>query len=260
MKKRLLAAVCSIICVFCFVACGKSEEKEKKVELNILAAASMTDVLTELGKEYQKNHEDVKLNFSFGSSGDLQTQIEQGAPADVFFSAGLKQMDALKKQGLMDEKTVLECLENKIVLIENKDSKLNLSSFEDVASNQVKMVAIGNPDGVPVGQYTKTIYENLKLWDKVKEKANYGKDVRQVLDWVATGNVDCGIVYATDAAIEDKVRVVGEAPKGSCERAIYPVGVVQESKHKEKAKKFLEFLQSKTAKTAFESYQFTNLK
>lgn len=262
--KRMMALICAAIMVFVLTACGgSSDTKEsgnedgKKTELYILAAASMTDVLNELAESYEKEHSDVKLNFSFASSGDLQTQIEEGAPADVFISAAQKQMNALKDEDLMDNDSIVDLLENKVVLIKHKGSDLDIKSFEDVATDKVEMAAIGNPDSVPVGQYTQTIYENLKLWDEIKDKANLGKDVRQVLDWVATENADCGIVYATDAAIEEDVEVVCEAPEGSCDPAIYPAGIVKATENKEAAQEFLDFLKTDEAKQAFEKYQFT---
>ena len=232
------------------------EGKAEEVELHILAAASMTDVLTEIADKYEEEHPEITLTFSFDSSGTLQTQIEEGAPADVFISAALKQMNELNEQGLMDEDSIIELLENKVVLIKPKGSELDIASFEDVASDKVTMVAIGNSD-VPVGQYTQTIYENLGLWDQIQEKANYATNVRQVLDWVATKNADCGIVYATDAAIEPEVEIISEAPEGSCTPAIYPAGIVKDSEYPEQAKEFMDFLKTDEVKEIFENYQFT---
>lgn len=258
--KKLIALLCVLLMGFALTACGGSKESdtkiENKTEIHILAAASMTDVLNELGKSYEKEHPDVRLTFTYDSSGTLQTQIEEGAPADVFLSAATQQMNALKEQGLMEEDSIIRLLENEVVLIKPEGSDLDIQTFEDVATDKVEMVAIGNSD-VPVGQYTETIYKNMGLWKKIKEKANLGTNVRQVLDWVATKNVDCGIVYATDAAIEDRVEVVCAAPADSCEPAIYPAGVVKATEHEEEAQEFLDFLKTDEAKKAFEKYKFT---
>lgn len=257
MRKRigvLLVVSCLLTSVLSFGMNAKAAEKK---ELYVLAAASMTDVLTEMADGYEKEHPNVKLTFSFASSGDLQTQIEEGAPADLFVSASKKQMTALDDQDLMDKENIIELLENKCVLIQPIDASEKLTSFENLASDKISMVAIGNPESVPVGQYTKTIFENLNLWNEIEAKANYAKDVRQVLDWVATGNVECGIVYATDAAIEDQVQIICEAPEGSCDPAIYPAGIVKASENPEEAKDFLEYLKTKEAKELFEKYQFT---
>lgn len=259
MKKFLSVILAMSLFGALLIGCSKeekNEEKKQEVELQIMAAASMTDVMKELGENYKKENGNVTFTFNFGSSGTLQTQIEEGAPADMFISAATKQMDALKEKGLMDDDSIVNLLENKVVLIKPKDSALDIQSFEDVAGDKVSMVAIGG-EGVPVGQYTQTIYENLGLWDKIKEKANLASDVRQVLDWTASKNVDCGIVYQTDAMIEENVEIVCEAPKGSCDKVIYPAGIVKSSEKKEEAEKFLEYIKSDEAKKVFEKYGFT---
>lgn len=233
--------------------------KSGNSELYVLAAASLTDVFNEISQNYKKVAPNVDLTFSFDSSGTLKTQIEQGAPADVFVSAAKKQMNALTEKNLIDKDTVSDLLENKVVLIKPKGSDIDIKSFEDTATDKVKMIAIGNED-VPVGAYTETIYKNLGLWDKIQSKANLATNVRQVLDWVATKNADCGVVYATDAAIEDNVEVVCEAPAGSCDKVIYPEGVVKSSQHPEEAKAFTEYLKTDEAKQVFEKYGFTMYK
>ena len=234
--------------------------KPKKTELTILAAASLTDVCAQLKNEYEKENPDVKLLFSFGGSGALQAQIEAGAPCDLFISAATKQMKALVEKNLMEEGSVSNLLENKVVLILPKDSSLKLSSFEDLTLPQVKMIAIGEPDSVPVGQYTKAICQKLGSWESVSKKANYASDVRTVLSWVEEAACDCGLVYATDAAVSQKIRVVAEAPEGSCPPVIYPVGIIKSSRQKEAAQKFEAFLYSDKAKSIFEKAGFVTLK
>jgi len=118
------------------------------------------------------------------------------------------------------------------------------------------MIAIGNSD-VPVGQYTEQIYKNLGLWEQVEKKANLATNVRQVLDWVATKNVSCGIVYATDAMIEPKVKVICEAPKGACDKVVYPAGIVKSSEHVKEAEQFMDYLQTDEAKAVFTEYGFS---
>lgn len=233
-----------------------AEEKTEQTEIRVLAAASLTDAFTEIAKEYKKEEPDIRLVFSFESSGTLKTQIEEGAPADVFVSAAMKQMEALDAAGLIKSDTIRKLLENKVVLIKPAGADSKITSFEDAASDKTEMIAIGNAD-VPVGQYTETIYRNLGLWDAVQAKANLATNVRQVLDWVATGNAPCGVVYATDAMIEPKVEVICEAPEGTCEKVIYPAGVVKASAHLEEAKRFEEYLTSEKAAKILEKYGFT---
>lgn len=272
MKKKMIrraALVTAFAMLAVLTACGQAEEgkKEKQttekkkgekngVEITVLAAASMTDAMQEIGEAYQKIHENIELTYQFDSSGTLKTQIEEGAPADIFISAATKQMEELVQENFVEEDSVFPWLENKVVLIVPKDAEDGPDSFADVAKKEVPMIAIGNED-VPVGQYTQTIYQNLGLWENIQAKANLASNVRQVLDWVATGNAPCGVVYATDAQIEEKVKVVCEAPKGSCDPVIYPAGLVSASNEKEEAAEFLEYLKTEEVSGILEKYGFT---
>jgi molybdate transport system substrate-binding protein len=233
------------------------EEQEEQVELLISAAASLNNVAEDLMKLYKNKAPHVKLTFTFASSGALQTQIEEGAPADIFMSAALKQMNALEEGGYILEDTKKELLVNKVVLIVPKGNPAQVGSFEDLATDKVKLVALGDPESVPVGQYSEEIFNSLGLLEEVKIKANYGTDVPQVLSWVESGEVDCGLVYATDAASSDEVEVISAAPENSHKPVIYPVAVLKASKNVDEAKKFVDFLSSPEAKVTFESYGFT---
>jgi molybdate transport system substrate-binding protein len=231
---------------------------EEPVELTVLAAASMTETLTELGEKYKANNSNVTINFSFGSSGALQTQIEEGAPADIFISAGAKQMNALEEKSLIVSDTRKDLLGNDVVLIVPKDSKLDIKSFEDVAKDDVKAVAVGG-ENVPVGQYTQQIFEYYKIWDKVQAKASLGEDVKQVLSWVESGDADCGIVYKTDALTTDNVTVVVSAPADTHDPVLYPEAVIAASGNQDAAKAFLEYLSGDEAKSVFEAAGFNFL-
>lgn len=268
-KRIRRAAMVTVVAMLAVLtACGQTESKSEKetgekkegkkpvTELTVLAAASMTDAMQEIGEAYQETQENIEITYQFDSSGTLKTQIEEGAPADIFISAATKQMDELVQGELVEEDSVFPWLENKVVLIVPKDSEDGPDSFEDAAEEEVSMIAIGNED-VPVGQYTQTIYQNLGLWENIQAKANLASNVRQVLDWVATGNAPCGVVYATDAQIEKNVKVVCEAPKGSCDPVIYPAGMVSASKEKEASAEFLEYLKTEEVSEILEAYGFT---
>lgn len=234
--------------------------KADKQELTILAAASLTDVCDEIKEIYEKKNPNVMLTFSYAGSGSLQTQIEEGAPADIFISAANKQMRALSDEGLMNDDTVTDLLENKVVLIVPSESAADISSYEDVATDKVSLIGIGETESVPAGQYAKEIFTSLGIWDEVEKKANYGTDVRAVLDWVANGEADCGVVYATDAFTSDKVRIVAYAPEGSCDPVIYPAGIVKNTKNEKPAKDFLDYLHGEEAMGIFEKYGFSGAK
>ncbi len=231
------------------------EPTREPVELFVSAAASLTDVLVEIAKGYKTVSPHVTLTFNFDSSGTLQTQIEEGAPADIFFSAAQKQMTAMKEKGFTADDTIKNILVNKVVLIIPANSDKGITSFEDVATGKVRLVAVGEAS-VPVGQYTEEIYTTLGTWDAVKAKANFGTNVRNVLAWVESGDVDCGIVYATDAATTDLVKVVAEAPEGSHKPVVYPAAVLTNATHPDEAKAFLDYLSGPEASAAFEAAGF----
>lgn len=247
---------------YLFVSCNQSnntQSNSENKEIYVLAAASLTDVLTELANNY-KQETSTEIIFSFASSGALQAQIEASAPADIFFSAAQKQMNALEEKGLIDSETRKDLLENKVVLISPKNSNLNIKSFTDITNSNVKKLGLGKPKSVPVGQYSEEILSNLSILDIAKEKAVYGFDVRNVLDWVETAEVDCGIVYATDAKIAKNINIIAEAPEGTHKKVIYPISIIKSSQNKEEAKKFIEYISTDKSKEIFQNYGFTVVK
>ncbi|MGP1577812.1 MAG: molybdate ABC transporter substrate-binding protein [Treponema sp.] len=262
MKKTVLALLIGSM-VFAPLCAGGNQEKPKedkpamqeKTEILISAAASLTDAVKELAEMYEAQNPQIKITANFGSSGALQNQIEQGAPADIFFSAGIRQMNALKDKGLMLDSSVKNILQNTVVLITPKNAAA-VPSFEALTSDSVQKIAVGEPKSVPVGQYTEQIFASLGLTDAVAPKLIFVKDVREVLSWVETGNVDVGIVYLTDAKISKDVVVCANAPAGSHDKVIYPIGIVKDSKQQAAAQKFVDFLFSDTAKTVFIKYGF----
>ncbi|WP_296874931.1 molybdate ABC transporter substrate-binding protein [uncultured Methanobrevibacter sp.] len=227
-------------------------------EINLAAAASLKNVYDEkLIPMFEQKYPGVKVTPTYASSGDLQTQIENGLEADVFMSAANKQMNALAEKGLIDNSTNVQSLENKVVLIVPADSNSNISSFDDL-KNVNGNIAIGDPESVPAGQYAQEVMNNTGIWSDVESKLSLGTDVTAVLNQVAEGSADCGIVYATDAKSNDKVKVVCEAPEDALKTpVIYPVAVLKDSKDADAAKIFLEFLQSKEAQDVFVDYGFT---
>ena len=196
---------------------------------------------------------------TYDSSGKLQTQIEEGLDADVFMSAAVKQMNALKDEEMVDADSIVDLLENKIVLIVPEGMEAKVTGFEDITNADT--IAVGDPESVPAGQYAKEALTSLGTWDQVEAKSTKGTNVTEVLNWVAEGSADAGIVYATDAATTENVKVIAEAPEGSLSaKVIYPVGIVSASTKKEAAQKFVDFLQSEEAIQVFESYGFSENK
>lgn len=233
-----------------------SSSQVATVELTIAAAASLTAPLNEVIANYTDGEPNVTIVANYGSSGKLQTQIENGAPTDIFFSAATKQMDALDSAGLMTADSIVKLLKNEIVLIVPVDSKLTIGKFEDAATDAVVRIALGDVKSVPAGQYAQDTFNFLNIWDQVSAKAVLGSDVKQVLAWVSSGDVDCGVVYKTDAVSDSTVKIIASAPADSHKAVIYPVGIIKASTLQDAAKDFITYLQSKDAMDVFSKFGF----
>lgn len=228
--------------------------------ITVSAAASLKDVMTEIKKSYEMENKADNLVFNFGGSGSLQQQIENGAPVDIFISAAQKQIDELDKKNLLVKISKVNLLKNEVVLIAPINSKILIKNYKDLINSNVVSIGIGEPKSVPAGQYSMEIFSKLGISEKVSSKLVYGKDVRTILSWVETGNVDAGIVYKTDAISSNKVKVVSTAPKDSHTPVIYPAAIVSDSKFQNESKKFLKFLKSKKAVDIFVKFGFTPIK
>jgi molybdate transport system substrate-binding protein len=228
------------------------------IQLTVSAAASLKNAIEAIKPLYQGEHPHTEIIFNFGSSGSLQRQIEQGAPVDIFIAAAVEQMEALEGQGLILPNTRRDLLKNQLVLISPTDSKtkLTINDFQDLGTEEIKIVALGEPESVPAGKYAQEVLNFFQIADQVNSKAVYGKDVRQVLNYVATGNVDAGIVYHTDAQGSDQVKVVATAPDHAHSPVIYPIAVIRDSDYREVATELVEFLGTPTAQAVFEAYGF----
>jgi molybdate transport system substrate-binding protein len=236
----------------------KQETGSKQVELTVSAAASLQDVLTEIKANFEKDHSNIKIVYNFGASGALQQQISQGAPVDLFFSAAEDQFNQLVQKGLIRKNNETNLVGNQLVLIVPRFSHKEINTFEDL--NSAAKIAIGSPEVVPAGKYAKETLQNLKLWNSIEGKIVPSKDVRQVLTYVETGNVDAGIVYKTDALHSSKVKIAASANESSHSPIIYPVGVIQNRPHFKEAQIFYNYLQQKKSIKTFERYGFRGLK
>nr|WP_240644671.1 molybdate ABC transporter substrate-binding protein [Paenibacillus paeoniae] len=238
-------------------ACGKNSA-DTKVELTISAAASLTDALNEMKTSYEKEHPGVTLLFNYGASGSLQQQIEQGAPADLFLSASKKNMDALVEKGLIDAADRVNLLSNELVLVTPEGKGDSLGSVQYLLSDSVKKLAIGIPESVPAGAYAKEALTNAGLWDQLQEKSVQAKDVRQVLQYVETGNVDAGFVYRTDALqAESKTDIAFAADPDSYASILYPIGIIKATKHEKQVRELYTYLQTEEALNLFVKYGFS---
>jgi molybdate transport system substrate-binding protein len=227
-------------------------------EILVSAAASLTDVLKEISSGFSAQSKHV-VKFNFGPSNSLARQIEEGAPADIFFSADLPQMESLDRHGRLEPGTRKNLLSNQLVIIVPTDSKVSISSPQDLLKPGVRKIALAEPSSVPVGVYSRKYLTDEGLWDRVRPKVVPVQDVRATLASVESGNVEAGFVYKTDAAISKKVVVVYEVPLNKGPKITYPVAVVKESKRKDAARNFMNYIQSPAAIDLFKKYGFVVL-
>ena len=254
--KRIFTILMTAFCLTLSLVGCNTNTASKETTITLAAAASLKNCMdNELIPMFNEKYPNIKVQTTYDGSGKLQSQIEEGADIDVFMSAALKQMNSLNEEGLIEEGSIIELLENKVVLIVPKNSNKEIKTFKDILKSD--KIAIGDPKSVPAGQYAKELFENLNIWDEVLEKSSLGTNVTEVLNWVSEGSADAGVVYSTDAASNDKVKVVLEAKEGTVSKVIYPVGIIKNSSNKEEAKSFIDFLQNDEVINTFESYGFS---
>ena len=265
MRKKLIAAMMAgVLSAGMFSTGVFAADTDLKGEVNTFIAASLSNAMEEIQKDFNETYPDVEILYNADSSGTLQTQIEEGSRCDIFFSAATKQMDALVDEELAKKDSVVDLLENKVVLIKPKDGETKVTGFENITD--AKNIALAG-ENVPVGQYSREIFKNLGIEDDVnKMEINEGKNVTDVLASVSEGSNEIGIVYATDAtSVADKVDVIAEAPEGSLETPVlYPVGLTVDAEASDEeaaaADAFLEYLQTDDAMKVFEEYGFAAYK
>lgn len=234
---------------------GAGGESER-VELVVSAAASLTDSLTELQALYAEERPGVRIAYNFGASGALQRQIEQGAPVDLFLSAGVPQMEALVAQGLVSGDRAEALLSNELVAVAKAATAETLTSPVRMLDDAVRVVAVGEPETVPAGTYAKAYLTAAGLWETLEPKLVFAKDVRQVLSYVETGNAEIGFVYRTDAATSTRVRIAFAADPALVPPITYPAAVLRSSASPEEAERFLAFLRGERAAAVFAKYGF----
>ncbi|WP_347549007.1 molybdate ABC transporter substrate-binding protein [Pseudalkalibacillus hwajinpoensis] len=248
--KHFLISITLLIFLF---GCQTGEED---TAITIAAAASLSDAMKEVNAMYLEKHPESDLSLHLASSGVLANQIKQGAPIDVFLSASEKHFKEVEKENFIDPDYQTDLLTNKLVLIASEDASVR--SWDDLLSTNINRITIGMPKTVPAGAYAKEALTSLQLWSKLEEKFVFGKDVRQVLTYVETGNADAGLVYETDFRTSSKVTLVDEAPEDSYSPIVYPSGVIDGAS--DEAKAYFAFLQSDEAITIFEKYGFQRKK
>jgi molybdate transport system substrate-binding protein len=228
-------------------------------ELTVFAAASLTEAMKEIGGRYEKKSGHT-LRFNFAGSNELARQIQEGAPADLFFSADEARMDQLAGSKRILDETRRSVLMNTLVIVVPADSSLTISDPGALADSSIRRIALANPQAVPAGVYSQEYLTKVGLWEKVRTKVVPTENVRACLAAVESGNVDLGVVYKTDAQISRPVKVAYEVPATEGPKISYPLAVVAETKHRESALDLLDFVSSPESMTVFERFGFTPIK
>lgn len=254
--------IISVFIVVAFAAFGLMKhslptQPAKPTEINISPAISLKDALTEIQNSYNAKRPNVKLVFNFGASSSLQKQIEQGAPVDIFISASQKEIDELELKNLIINSSRKNLVKNQLVLVVPINSPVEVNSFQDLSKPEVSRIALGEPALVPAGRYGQQVLQKLDLWDQLRNKAVFAKDVRTVLTYVETGNVDAGIVYKTDALIGGRFKTVATAPEDTHQPIVYPFAIIAGTKNLSEAENFAAFLITPESKAIFKKYGFS---
>lgn len=234
---------------------------ESQKEITVSAAISLKNAFEEIGKLYEDRNKGTMVVFNFGASGDLIRQIEGGAPVDVFASAAQKDMDDIEHKGMILKDTRINIAANTVVLVVPEGSKTKIKSFEDLMSGliskKISRIAVGNPKTVPAGRYALEVFKYYKVAETIKDRLVFAENVRQVLDYVARGEVDAGIVYSTDAMVRSKeVKIAAIAPEASHKPVVYPMAVVKGTKNEVLAKEFISLVTSPKGGIILKKYGF----
>jgi molybdate transport system substrate-binding protein len=225
----------------------------RAAELTVFAAASLSDALREIARTYERES-GCKLLFHFAASSTLARQIQEGAPADLFFSADEEKMEQLEKAKLIREGTRKSLLSNRLVVVVASDSAVRIQTPQQLGS--LRRIAIAEPTSVPAGIYARQYLESAGVWSDLDDSVVPTANVRAALAAVESGNVEAGIVYKTDAAISRKVRIAYEVPAGSGPAISYPVALLKEARQPALAERLWKHLQSDAAIIIFEKHGF----
>ncbi len=250
----------SILLVFLLFLVVGGRNAEAAERLTISAAMSLKNAFIDIGRVFEAKHGGVKVYFNFAGSGTLSRQIESGAPVDVFASASVRYMDEVEKRGLIIKSSRRNFAGNSVVLIVPATSMFQISSIPGLLNEGIKRIAIGNPRTVPAGAYSEEVLKYFELRGRLGDKLVFAGNVRQVLDYVARGEVDAGMVYASDAgARPDEVKIAAEVPAESHRPVLYTVAVVRGTGNEALAGKFIEILTSGKGQKILTDYGFIPL-
>lgn len=249
MPRRVRTTLLLLLCVMALAPAARAGE------LNVYAAASLTDALREIAAAYEAQGGE-HLVFNLAGSNQLALQIQEGAPADVFFSADGTRMDALAGRRLVDAESRVSLLSNRLVVVVNRRAPADITRAQDLARPDIRRLALADPRAVPAGVYAKAWLKSLGLWSKVIDRVIPTENVRAALAAVESGNVEAAIVYRTDAGISPRVRVALEVPEEEGPPISYPVAALAKSPRLVAARRFVAYLRTEPALAVFRRFGF----
>ncbi len=241
-----------------WIAVSACSPPQHAAHLRVFAAASLTDALTEIGAAFDAEHR-IAVSYNFAASTTLQRQLEKGASADIFISAGARQVDALHAQGILQHEDRADILTNRLVIVAHETAPIHVETPDRLTAPAVSKIAIGHPDIVPAGTYAKEALTHFRLWERLHPKFVFGADVRATLAYLTAGNVDIAIVYETDTTLTENIKVLYRFPLDTYTRIVYPAVVLRESSRKQTARRFIAYLRSPESTEIFEKHRFTVL-
>jgi molybdate transport system substrate-binding protein len=254
MKKSIIILLATFMLLNILSGCTTYKQGDKMEQLTVSAAASLKESLDEIIKIFEKSNK-IKININYGSSGALQKQIEEGAPVDIFISAGKKQVDVLLEKAIASKDSYKELLYNSLVLIVSNNYDKGIKSMDALKDKDIKL-ALGEVGTVPVGQYAKDYLDNTGLWESLESKVVFAKDVKAVLSYVEAGDAEAGIVYYSDAANLKNSYIAYMIPTEFHKPIVYPMVTIAQSQNANLSKQFIEFLDKQECKDIFRKYNF----
>lgn len=265
MKKRYMILMVVSILVICLLSAGcstneKKTEKEGSIEINVSAALGLKEALLDIQKKYEKEHPEIKIVYNFAAAGVLASQIENGAPCDVFLSAAIKQVNDLKAKDLLKDDTIKDIVGNRLVLVVPKGNPLQIKDLKDLTKESVHYIGFGDIKTMPAGQYGKECLENIGVWQQVESKFVIGKTVREIVAYVESGNADAAVAFETVVRNNPKVEIAAFAPEGTHQTVLFPGAVLKSTKNEVAARSFFDYLTSTDALDIFQKYGFSSLK
>lgn len=252
MRKFFLIVLTGVFIINSVGGCSSGLKPSKS--LIISAAASLKEPLEEIKASFEKN-KNIKIDVNYGASGTLQKQIEEGAPVDIFISAGISQMDALDKKDLLLKSTTEDLLLNSLVLILSNSFDKNIKDISEIKGKNIK-ISLGEVNTVPAGQYAVEALKSLNVYSDFEKNIIYAKDEKSVVNYVEQGEVVAGIVYESEATSLKNSYVAYRIPSSSHKTIVYKVSVISSSKEKDLSKEFINYLKNSSNKKIFEKYKF----